>query len=408
MSENPLIFISYASPDRERVVVFHDYLKAQGFHVWMDFQQLKGGQNWHYEITRALNRATLILMFVSENSVDRRGYLQREIKISLDRAHERLVDDIYIVPVLLDETAAIPEQLDDIQFINAGHPNVFDQIKDSITHQLERIGAETSVIQNESHISWFSSRHSDSWDGLPGYRSEFNLLHFSSSKFSHISEITDVIKGDMLKNFQDQRRDKLSQSDLFNFGQDEFFRTDTWDANAETPIIQGRVLSLKYLIGWYGAGAAHPNYHIKTYAYSLNPMIPIKSLSEIFTSPDEAFPIVSEHVRRELLAKDLDGGLNEPLKLDEQDVQSGTASWEDFSAFVFLGDGIELSFSPYHVGPYAYGVQTTLVPYDLIVESMDKFYRCALDIEHLICRKSFPTPLWEATDGEDAMNDPSA
>ena len=55
------IFISYASPDRERVLEYFDWLKKNGFNVWMDCRSIKAGQNWDFEIKRGLDKATFIL-----------------------------------------------------------------------------------------------------------------------------------------------------------------------------------------------------------------------------------------------------------------------------------------------------------------------------------------------------------
>src|SRR5258705_8000171 len=138
MSDNELIFISYASPDREHVVPYYDALRARGYDVWMDFRRLKPGQNWDFEIKRALNRATLIIVFVSKNSVDRRGYVQREIKIALDKAMEKLAGDIYLIPVLLDGDATIPDELKQIHIVHASDPDCTEKIEDAIRHQLQQ------------------------------------------------------------------------------------------------------------------------------------------------------------------------------------------------------------------------------------------------------------------------------
>ena len=111
MDDHNLVFLSYASPDRDRVLEFHDYLSSQGFNVWMDKRRLKGGQNWDFQIKRALQQAVVIIVFLSSNSVDRRGYAQREIKLALDQARDKLIDDIYLIPVMLDRGIPIPEQL---------------------------------------------------------------------------------------------------------------------------------------------------------------------------------------------------------------------------------------------------------------------------------------------------------
>jgi len=49
-----LIFISYATPDQERVLPFFEWLEKEGFDVWVDCRRLKPGQNWSFEIQRAL------------------------------------------------------------------------------------------------------------------------------------------------------------------------------------------------------------------------------------------------------------------------------------------------------------------------------------------------------------------
>ena len=89
-----LIFVSYARPDRERVLPFVSALRTRGFDVWMDFRDLKPGQDWRFEIERAMDEADIILAFVTVNSVDHRGFVQRELRSALDRANEKLIDDI--------------------------------------------------------------------------------------------------------------------------------------------------------------------------------------------------------------------------------------------------------------------------------------------------------------------------
>ncbi|WP_277982275.1 toll/interleukin-1 receptor domain-containing protein [Sphingomonas faeni] len=100
--EQPLIFFSYASPDRERVMPYYAFLADRGLNVWIDHKKLLGGQQWDYELRKALDRAAIIIMFVSDNSVNRRGYVQREIRLALTKIEEKLISDIYIIPVLLD------------------------------------------------------------------------------------------------------------------------------------------------------------------------------------------------------------------------------------------------------------------------------------------------------------------
>jgi hypothetical protein len=112
-----LIFLTYASPDKERVLDYYAYLEEAGFSIWMDCKQLKAGQKWDHAIRTAFDKASIIVAFVSENSYQRRGYVQRELALALRKLEEKLPDDIYIIPVMLDEGVDIPCQLKDIQAI---------------------------------------------------------------------------------------------------------------------------------------------------------------------------------------------------------------------------------------------------------------------------------------------------
>ena len=94
------------SPDKEKVLPYFDWLEKQGFNIWIDYRRLKPGQNWDFEIKLALDKATIVLMFISKLSYDRRGYLQRELKLALDKLSEKLIDDIYIIHLVCNLNAS--------------------------------------------------------------------------------------------------------------------------------------------------------------------------------------------------------------------------------------------------------------------------------------------------------------
>jgi hypothetical protein len=54
MPEAPYVFVSYASPDRERVLPLVDRLEAAGVRTWIDRDGIHGGANYALEITEAI------------------------------------------------------------------------------------------------------------------------------------------------------------------------------------------------------------------------------------------------------------------------------------------------------------------------------------------------------------------
>jgi hypothetical protein len=381
------VFISYAYKDQERVKPFFQELDRQGFTVWMDCFRLKGGQNWDFEIKRAQEKSEFVISFLSNNSVTRRGYVQREMKDAVDKLKEKLIDDIYLIPVLLDDDIEIPAEVKGIQCIRASNPDVMREMVEALTYQMGKRDVKVSKAQKDQHFSWSSNTRKEEWDGLPGYEVTLHMLEMRSEKFPAAADIAPIIKGDMLEILLDYRSIKLSQSpDLHNYGQDKFRRTNTLEAYFGEPFTKGRVMSVIYSINYFGAGAAHDNHYYKTYVFVLDPVCKIASLEDLFIDAKTAFLKLQKLVRESLteLTKDETGKSH----LDDDEVNSGTASFADFSSFVFREDFIEILFAPYHVGPYAAGPQEAHVAYADIFEFVKPDYASALEIDTLKYRAS--------------------
>lgn len=209
-------FLSYARPDRDRVAPYADALEAIGFTVWIEYKRLKAGQQWDFEIRRELEKAAIVIVFISNNSVDRRGYVQREIKIALDKAQEKLSGDIYLIPVLLDEDTPIPEEIRHIQCVRSWEADHLGAIEEAIRHQLYAIGSEVRAAQDRSNINWSETRYKEAWAGLPGYEAEYNLLQLSSIDYPQISDITTYMRGYLTSLIMKERRVKFEQNPEFS------------------------------------------------------------------------------------------------------------------------------------------------------------------------------------------------
>jgi hypothetical protein len=81
------IFLCHASEDKALVREVYQQLKALGFAPWLDEVDILPGQDWAQEISRAIQTADFILIFFSRNSVAKRGYVQREMKLALDAGY---------------------------------------------------------------------------------------------------------------------------------------------------------------------------------------------------------------------------------------------------------------------------------------------------------------------------------
>jgi hypothetical protein len=117
MRKKNQIFISYARSDSAEVEEIYERLSLAGFRPWMDKKDILPGEDFAFCIKQAIKHSNFFLACLSSNSVNRRGFIQREIKTALDLWEEKLNSDIYLVPVRLEPCEA-PVSLSGFQWID--------------------------------------------------------------------------------------------------------------------------------------------------------------------------------------------------------------------------------------------------------------------------------------------------
>jgi hypothetical protein len=85
-SAGPRIFICYSWDDESKARELYRRLKADGFSPWMDKENLLPGQEWEVVITNTVENADAFIALLSNNSIDKRGVVQKEIRLALDVA----------------------------------------------------------------------------------------------------------------------------------------------------------------------------------------------------------------------------------------------------------------------------------------------------------------------------------
>jgi hypothetical protein len=112
MTDSPSlkVFLCHSSGDKPAVRRLYHYLVDQGVDAWLDEEKLIPGQDWNFEISKALDSSDIILVCLSKSSVDKEGYVQREIRAALDKALEKPDGTIFIIPARLEE-CELPHRL---------------------------------------------------------------------------------------------------------------------------------------------------------------------------------------------------------------------------------------------------------------------------------------------------------
>lgn len=97
------VFLCHASEDKLAVRELYQRLKSEGWiDPWLDEEKLLPGQDWDLEIKKAVEETDVVLVAISNNSVSKSGYVQKEIKKVLDVSDEKPEGKIFLIPLRLE------------------------------------------------------------------------------------------------------------------------------------------------------------------------------------------------------------------------------------------------------------------------------------------------------------------
>ncbi len=149
------VFLCHASQDKPVVRELYERLLAEGWiDPWLDEEKLIPGQDWDLEIEKAIEVSDVVLICLSNSSVSKEGYIQRELKFSIDVALEKPEGAIFIVPLRLDN-CQVPRRLRSLQYVDyfpANRQNiVFSRLLASFDLRAQKLGLRLGAKSSNSH-----------------------------------------------------------------------------------------------------------------------------------------------------------------------------------------------------------------------------------------------------------------
>ncbi|MFZ5879989.1 MAG: TIR domain-containing protein [Chloroflexota bacterium] len=141
MDKRPLkVFLCHAHADREPVRALYARLKREGVDVWLDKEKLLPGQDWEYEIRKAVRESDVVVVCLSKQ-FNQAGFRQKEVRIALDTAMEKPEGEIFIIPARLEECDSL-ESLSKWHWVDLFESNGFQLLMRALRIRAEKIGAE--------------------------------------------------------------------------------------------------------------------------------------------------------------------------------------------------------------------------------------------------------------------------
>lgn len=142
-SESPRVFISYAREDEAHALTLCDRLREHGISPWLDKDELLAGEEWADVIRTAIRQSDFVVICLSPRSVNKRGYIQREIRMALDCYQEIPPGQAYLVPALI-EPCVVPGALTKFQWVELFTDSGYAHLIRSIRLHIEKRKRESA------------------------------------------------------------------------------------------------------------------------------------------------------------------------------------------------------------------------------------------------------------------------
>jgi len=119
-SDRPMrVFLCHAFEDKSLVREVYERLKEENWlEPWLSEEGLLPGQEWGVEIDKNMENADAVVLFLSNVSVHKEGYVHREIRKVLDIADEKPQGTIFVIPIRLDECELPNRRLNTLHWLD--------------------------------------------------------------------------------------------------------------------------------------------------------------------------------------------------------------------------------------------------------------------------------------------------
>ncbi|MEK7404874.1 MAG: SUMF1/EgtB/PvdO family nonheme iron enzyme [Acidobacteriota bacterium] len=149
------VLLCHASGDKAAVRQLYQRLRADGFDPWLDEEKLLPGQEWQLEIPKAVRQADIVVVCLSNSSITKEGYVQKEIKFALDAADEKPEGTIFLIPARLED-CRVPERLSEWQWVDLHEDRSYEKLRAALKLRaagLERAAHDASSVETTAEIT---------------------------------------------------------------------------------------------------------------------------------------------------------------------------------------------------------------------------------------------------------------
>lgn len=154
----PKVFISYAREDTEIAMRLYNSMKELFLDPWIDQVNLKPGENWQLSVNEGIRECDYFIAVLSHNSINKRGYVQKELRKGIDALDEFPDSSTFLIPARIENCFPINERLREIQWVDLfpDFEHGFGKLLSSIAFQ-----PGTADAKDISNTRWLFADYTD-------------------------------------------------------------------------------------------------------------------------------------------------------------------------------------------------------------------------------------------------------
>jgi formylglycine-generating enzyme required for sulfatase activity len=143
------VFLCHSSQDKPIVRELYQKLLAEGWiDPWLDSEKLLPGQDWDLEIEKAVETSDIVLVCISNQSVSKEGYIQKELRLVLDVSMNMPEGGIFLIPLKLEE-CEIPRRIRSWQWLeyfpSANRASAYQKLSASLKLRADKLNIPISA-----------------------------------------------------------------------------------------------------------------------------------------------------------------------------------------------------------------------------------------------------------------------
>ncbi|HCK64659.1 MAG TPA: hypothetical protein DHW49_00205 [Anaerolineae bacterium] len=139
------VFLCYCSEDSDKAEVLYKKLSNYGVKVWFNKKDILPGQNWETKIQGAIKESHLVIVCLSNKSVTKEGFVQKELKTAIDIADEKPEGTIFMIPARLED-CEVPNSLLKYQWVDLFSDDGDERLKSALFERAKNLNIRIKPI----------------------------------------------------------------------------------------------------------------------------------------------------------------------------------------------------------------------------------------------------------------------